>query len=155
MTGIACPECHAPSEVLATRRHSSGTIRRRHQCRTCRHRWTSYEGDPPGHRGGWPAGRSAKPWRQLSPEQVRHILESPLSDRQLALEVGRSRWAIAQLRSGRTYANLWPELPRRQAGLTCLQCSHWRNGRCGMGFPDPVEEGLGFANDCSMYAEER
>lgn len=43
-------------------------------------------------------------------------------------------------------------LPEPEAGApSCTNCTHW-DGKCGMGFPDPLEEGPGFAADCSLYA---
>ena len=148
-----CPECsHPHTSTIDVDRHPSGTIRRRHECRACRHRWTHYEGAPPGRRGGWPAGQ---PWagaKRLTAAEVEAILLSPPPTRQLAEQTGRSRWAITQVRTGRTYARVCPDLPRRQAGISCLQCCHW-SGRCGMGFPDPVEEGLGFAAECEMFSQ--
>lgn len=35
---------------------------------------------------------------------------------------------------------------------SCLNCRHWRGEICGFGFPDPIEEGVGFASDCSQYS---
>lgn len=37
-----CPECGAWSEVLETRRHKDGTIKRRHECANL-HRFTTHE----------------------------------------------------------------------------------------------------------------
>ena len=33
---------------------------------------------------------------------------------------------------------------------SCLECQHWQS-RCGMGFPDPLEEGPKFANECLVF----
>ena len=145
-----CPECLGPGPVRRTERCSNGAIRRRHQCQSCGYRWTTHEGEPPGRRGGWPAGAS---WgdrpRNLSAAEVKCILTSEGSIRQIARAVGRSHPAVAAVVMGRTHADLFPHLPRRTSA-SCLQCGHWR-GRCNLGFPDPLEEGPGFAADCSSY----
>jgi rubredoxin len=139
-----------PGPVRRTERCSNGAIRRRHQCQSCGYRWTTHEGEPPGRRGGWPAGAS---WgdrpRNLSTAEVELILTSQGSIRQIARAIGRSHPAVAAVLTGRTHADLFPELPRRQV-LSCLQCRHW-SGRCGLGFPDPEIEGPAFAVDCGTF----
>ncbi|MEY4213102.1 MAG: hypothetical protein RL458_1328 [Pseudomonadota bacterium] len=35
--------------------------------------------------------------------------------------------------------------------LSYYQCQQWHQDRCRMGFPDPVEEGPEFANDCLTF----
>ena len=44
---------------------------------------------------------------------------------------------------------------QRKDGPSCERCREWRGlesaNPCGMGFPDPVIEGVGFARDCSLY----
>lgn len=92
---------------------------------------------------------------RLTNDQVRMILERrDLSARSLAEELGRTGEAICQVRRGNSYRDVLPEIPRWGArklqGLSCHSCAHWRN-RCEMGFPDPEEEGPGFAADCSFY----
>ena len=145
---LPCPACHNPGSVIETRRCSNGTRRRRHECQTCHHRWTSHDGEPPGHRGGRrPGSRNVR--SPLSPAEVEAILRSGDSIRRLARQLGRSRPAVAAVLQGQTHAELFPELPRRQA-LNCLQCQHWA-GRCGLGFPDPLEEGLQAASWCNSY----
>ena len=145
---LPCPECQCTSEVLKTSRCSNGTRRRRHECQVCRHRWTTHEGEPPGHRGGRRPGTTSS-YRRLVPEEVRRILEADGSYRQIARQVGRSVPTVAAVVTGQRYAELFPELPRRQV-LSCLQCIHWI-GRCGMGFPDPLEESLAFARECACF----
>lgn len=152
---IPCPECQCTSEVLKTSRCSNGTRRRRHECRACGHRWTTHDGEPPGHRGGRRPGTSSS-YQRLCPEEVRRILEADGSLRQIARQVGRSLPTVAAVISGQRYTEWHPDLPRR-VSLSCSQCKHWQN-RCGLGFPDPEEEGLQAATWCNSYSsreEER
>ena len=149
---LPCPECHCSSEVLKTSRCSNGTRRRRHECSSCRHRWTTHDGEPPGHRGGRRPGTGSS-YRRLVPEEVRRILEADGSLRQIARQVGRSVPTVAAVVSGQRYAEWCPELPRR-VSLSCLQCQHWA-GRCRLGFPDPDEEGPSAAAWCNSYDERR
>ena len=86
--------------------------------------------------------------------EVREILRSGLSN----AEEGRRRECrpelIRQIRAGLVYRDLMPygHLPTDDKGPRCERCSYWK-GQCGMGFPDPIEEGVFFARDCSMYQE--
>jgi hypothetical protein len=90
----------------------------------------------------------------LTPDEVRLILTSSLGSPALAQQLGCSKQAVCAVRRGRSHASVWPELPRRSAasgGPTCLECQHWARGACGLGLPDPIEEGPGFAEDCSLF----
>lgn len=123
---LPCPMCHGDGEVIETRRRSDGTRRRRRRCRECGHRWTI-------------ADRSLSRQRanHLKPEEVDLILSTV--DR-LTTELNCSRASVVSV------------LRRadRQPRLSCLQCKHW-SGQCGMGFPDPDEEGPGVAQWCNSY----
>lgn len=47
-----------------------------------------------------------------------------------------------------------PEPPAAPAGEpSCYACEHWRGCECSFKFPDPHEEGPGFAADCDLYEE--
>jgi hypothetical protein len=96
-----CPECNGTSTgVVEVRRSKAGPTRRRHECNTCRCRWTLWDG-------------------VLDHES---IVKPTLA------------------------------LPAPAPGvLTCLSCQHWTDDRCGMGFPDPELEGVGFAADCETF----
>lgn len=90
----------------------------------------------------------------LTEDEVRLVLTSPLSAVKLARQLGRSKECVAAIRRGVLHANTLPEIPRRQTavrGPSCHGCAHWSDGSCGMGFPDPIEEGPAFAADCSLY----
>lgn len=145
-----CLNCLAMAHILESRVCSNGSRRRRFMCQNCGERWTSHQGDPPGHRGGMPAGRRLQS-RRLTPDEVRLVLESSTSSVALARELGCSHTAVIAIRVGRTYSHLHPDIPRRAAGLSCLKCTRWSDSRCTMGLPDPEEEGPTFAAYCSLY----
>lgn len=141
---MTCPECSSTrTDLVQSRRTITGGQRRRHRCLACGHRWTTYEGERP----------TRQPRHHLPPEQVRLILLSSDSDSSLARRFKRSRPAIANLRTGRSYADLWPEIPRRSPPRSCHDCQQWLHGRCSLGFPDPELEGPGFAADCESFLE--
>jgi hypothetical protein len=37
---------------------------------------------------------------------------------------------------------------------SCHICAHWQSNECGFKFPDPFEEGPGFAADCDLYEKK-
>ena len=87
----------------------------------------------------------------LPDEAVREILTAHhISHSEMARRLGRSHQTIAQIRLGKVYGHRLPELPRWTAGRTCEQCIHWAS-RCDLGLPDPVEEGIGFAQECASF----
>ena len=87
----------------------------------------------------------------LPDEAVREILCSyHISHKEMARRLGRSHQTIAQIRLGQVYGHRLPELPRWVSGRTCEQCIHWADA-CGLGFPDPLEESVAFAQECSSF----
>lgn len=155
---IDCPSCNSScTEVLETRLCNNDTRRRRHCCQNCSHRWTTWDGPKPrpGVRMTLCSCKGMKMPDRLTDDQVRMILEHrDISTRQLARDLGRSEEAIRQVRRGQVYRDVLPEIrrwsTRKTHGMSCHVCVHW-SGKCKMGFPDPEEEGLGFAADCSFY----
>lgn len=89
--------------------------------------------------------------RTLTEDAVVDILESRISDAKAGEKYGISRQSVQQIRRGNTYANVRPDIPRRN-NHSCKKCEHWRDGYCSFGFPDPIEEGPRAARDCNMYA---
>ena len=87
----------------------------------------------------------------LPDSAVRDILTAhDISHSEMARRLNRSHQTIAQIRLGQVYGHRLPELPRWSAGRSCEQCQHWA-GRCDLGFPDPVEEGTGFAREGACF----
>jgi hypothetical protein len=144
-----CPDCLCAAKVIRSSLCSNGSRRRRYECQSCATRWTTHEGDPPGHRGGLPVGfRINAPC--LHAEEVRLILTAKGSISQIARQIGRSRPAVSAVLGGKTHSRLFPELPRRTS-LSCFNCIQW-SGRCRLGFPDPEEDGPQAAAWCIRYA---
>ena len=151
----ACPSCRSHrTHTQETHRLADGGRRRRHECHDCAYRWTTWEGPQP-RRGRMPGEARPAPRRPpLTPDDVRLILTSPLSSAVLAQQLGCSKQAVCAVRRGLSHADAWPDLPRRpKAGdrPSCYRCQHWARGACGLGLPDPIEEGPGFAQDCSLF----
>lgn len=155
-----CSSCHSScTKVIESRLCINGTRRRRHHCLNCGHRWTSWDGprpDPSEHMTPLIRRRMQMP-KRLTDDEVRMILERRnISARRLANDLGRSAEAICQVRAGISYRNVLPEIPRwgarKSMRASCHACVHWRS-RCVMGFPDPEEEGPGFAADCSLFEQ--
>ena len=161
-----CPDCSSDkTRVIESTQLHDGGRRRRHLCRSCGFRWSTWAGAPP-RRGRLPnsrPGRKSKP--PLTEDQVRLILLSPLSSSKLARQLDRPVETVAGVRRGQFHKTTLPELPRRKPeprrayqeilpeGLpSCRLCKHWSNSKCDMGFPDPIYEGPGFAAECSVYA---
>lgn len=147
-----CPRCNCRSEILETRRCSNDSIRRRHRCLSCEHRWTTHQGKPPGHRGGLRPGQRVSQ-RRITEAEVRAILTATGSASEIAQKLGRSHPTVLSVLTGRRYADLAPELPRRirHSNRTCLSCRHWAGCRCRLGFPDPIDEGPSFGAECASY----
>ena len=151
---FACPrpQCRANAFVLSTRLCSNGAKRRRLECNDCGHRWTLHDGEPPGHRGGLLPGQTVSQ-RRVTEAEVRRILQAKGSAREIARELGRSHPTVLGVLTGRLHVGLAPELPRRTV-RSCLQCRHWLGRNCGLGFPDPEDEGPSFAVDCVSWLEK-
>lgn len=140
-----CPICdHDGVRMLLSRLLANGSRYRRFSCNQCNHRWSTWTNERPQQ------GRTP----MLTDEQLREVLtQLHISDEVMAGRMGRTRESIRQIRTGITLAKRCPDLPRRTKfvdGLTCATCRHWR-GQCGFDLPDPVEEGIGFAQDCALY----
>lgn len=152
---MSCKSCGSScTKVVDSRKLLNGSRRQRVWCRDCDFRWTVWQGERPKpgrapHARG--VGRGNKP--PLTPDDVRLVLTSELPAYQLGRQLGRSKEAIAAIRRGVLHRNTCPEIPRwrGQSGPSCHDCKHWARDRCGMGFPDPGEEGPGFAADCSLF----
>ena len=142
-----CPNCHGRAFVIETRHDHTGNTRRRFQCAECRYRWSEWNTEAP------PA---AAP-QALDEAAIRDILTSNLTHAVIADRYGRSASTIGQIRRGEMHANVAPELPRwdrkgaRGLKRLCSNCIYWTDARCDLGFPDPLQEGLRFAQDCSTF----
>ena len=148
---------HNNKFVLETKTRVDGSVRRRYQCRDCGERWTVITaGEKPGRDPLKPIPKRNNR-RKLTADQIYWVLtEVRKTNIEMAAELGVVRQCVQQIRSGATWSHVFPEIPRRSAGprrdrKSCQKCRHWDNGECAMGFPDPREEGPGFAIDCDLY----
>jgi hypothetical protein len=162
MTTCPNPKCGSElSQVVESRLMENGDRRRRRECDLCGHRWSTTEGCSNGQSS--PRRRARNPC--LSTEQIRLILTRlDIHPTAMAADVGCTPETVRLVRIGRIHGKVLPELARerrrssRQApapitGPSCERCHNWSGDHCGMGFPDPLEEGLGFAADCETYQE--
>ena len=88
--------------------------------------------------------------RAISDDDIVIILESTLSNTKMGEVYGISRQTVQQIRNGKTYADVRPDIPR-VGGRSCKKCQHWHNERCMFDFPDPIEEGIYAARYCNLY----
>ena len=67
-----------------------------------------------------------------------------------------SRNCVRTIRTGQVYKNLLGDADTID-GKNCGRCQHWRGEQavnpCDLGHPDPLIEGLKFAQDCATYQE--
>lgn len=147
-----CPACSSDDTcVIESRITAAGNRRRRHECNACHHRWTTLL------HGVAPPRPSQLEKTKLTATQIRAILLDKRPHRTVAREFDRSYEAIRQIRFGAIHAHIHPEISRWEQPIvpvvsdaSCYKCQHWAQ-RCTFDYPDPLEEGPGFANDCAMY----
>lgn len=165
MATHSCPECGCRALMADNSRTSMGR-RFRFHCTSllCGNRWTEWEGGRP--KPPAPPRLTAKEQQilavrgpRLTVDQVRLILTRlDLSTRKLGPALGISRQAVCNVRLGRSYAKVLPDLPRQQAGVAtqrCTSCCHWTGERCTEGWPDPEVEGPEFARWCDDFQLKR
>lgn len=88
--------------------------------------------------------------RRFSDDQILEILTSAESDNAVSRRFSCSRATIGQIRTGKTYKGVHPDVARRLQ-KSCLRCCNWKNQSCLFEFPDPIQEGPRAANYCSNY----
>jgi transposase-like protein len=135
---VGTPVCeHNNRFVRESRPRLDGLVRRRWECSDCGERWTTIGPDrkPP---------RKRKPRRPVPKKLTREQVRRALTDRQI------SDVKLSRVRRGISWAKAFPRLKRRP-WKDCSECRHWCGGSCGLGFPDPLEEGTSFAGDCDLY----
>lgn len=163
-----CPRCQGPAKVIESRTAANNGTRRRRLCcdrQHCGHRWTDWDGPRPPRNIG---RKRAKKLGQLSDGRTRldeksagigeDMVRLLLTHRDLnhaaaSRQFGVGRETVRQVRLGILHGSLCPDLPRwkSRTKITCRACSHWSGNHCGMGLPDPEEEGVTFASDCALF----
>ena len=152
-TPAACPGCKSThTRVISCCKLHNGTRYRRHHCYDCGHRWRSYDGPKPPHKGGSTCRRGYR----ICPEEVQEMLTNhTLNHGQMGAKLSLHKSTVRNVRLGEILAHVHPELPRWQKGQlptrTCDRCQHWAAG-CSFGYPDPLQEGPAFAADCDLFA---
>jgi hypothetical protein len=145
-------QCGTQMNLLTSRMHR-GERYRRFSCPECGRRETRLgdNADQP-----LPQFRSMTN-RRFDAATVDAIRRSPDGRRTLAKRYGCSQEMIRSIRAGIAYRDMLPEGFRSPPGPgdpSCERCRFWDAESCSMGFPDPAEEGLGFARDCSLFEVE-
>jgi hypothetical protein len=99
-------------------------------------------------------GMNSRATAVLAQDDVLRILESPLSDNKTAAVYGCTRQAIANIRTGKAFAYLYPHIKRRDLKHkhvpTCTNCSHWNDSTCSFDFPEANEDPT-FAAECQLF----
>lgn len=76
------------------------------------------------------------------------LLRFELSHAQVGRQFGITRQAVQQLRTGKTYREVLPGLPRWRS---CERCVHWRDG-CTLGLPEVEDLGpVEAATNCEAF----
>ena len=149
-----CPECGGVMAIINSRIVASKRYRR-FECKACGHRLSlgGDNADQPINR----YARDASATRRFDAATIKAIRKSLDGRRLLAKQYGCSEAMIRDIVIGKSYKDLLPEGFRSPPGPgepSCERCQYWQADACGMGFPDPAEEGPAFARDCSLYAVE-
>ena len=146
-----CPVCGSGMKTISERVRVDGVFVVSLRCRksNCRKNITIYPNETgPVHKQGHQ--------RMLSDEQVMEILQSDRPHTHLAADHGCSAATIRDVRIGRRYANVCPDLPRRTEWVGprrfCADCIHHLGGKCSMGFPEARRPS--YAQICSIYEQK-
>jgi transposase-like protein len=151
-----CSECSSTNTAVIESRVTPYGRRQRVLCRGCSHRWTNLIGDPQQVRK-----HTRRDAGGLTEDEVRLILMSTQSVRDLAAELRVSRGAVHGVRTGELHAQVAPEMPRQPAQprrLSCTSCRFWDPEAvrpCKEGWPDPETDGPRYANECGDYSPKR
>jgi hypothetical protein len=158
MKGKECPECGEMAFSTIASRMIDGERYRRKQCRACQYR-VSEMGDRllPARRNTPGVRRPGA--RRFSAEQIAEMvaLKGTTTLRAIGQQFGCSGETVRQIFAGMLYRDSLPENYRPAPGPgdpSCEHCREWRGETCSLGFPDPIEEGPGFARDCNLYVKE-
>lgn len=147
-----CPKCGSKDTAVIESRVMDYGRRQRVECRWCRHRWSNVIN----------GAIKARPQKRrdagsLTEDEIRLILTSRKSRRELARELRVSPGTVSRVLLGKMHADKLPELPRGAAKprrLSCTSCRFWDPESvhpCREGWPDPETDGPGYANECGDY----
>lgn len=128
----------------------------RFKCKYCGHCWNVYFDRVAKKEVQLSPREFPNNQRRMTPKEVKRILEDWRFDDTLAKALGISIHTVQSIRTGRTYKELFPEIPRRRAmqkkqeGNGCASCKHWHD-YCDLGIPEAGE--AGFFKECSCFSE--
>lgn len=139
---LPCPKCNDTGVLIDAKPLTDGRKYRRWECKACRYRWSDHV-----------IANPRDPQCRFTSEVVREILLSDDDIKSLAARHNKSETAIRDILYGRSFRHLHPKIPRRvrPGKPSCYGCQQWSGFQCGMGFPDPLEEGPEFAVDCVTF----
>lgn len=148
-----CPECKSEKTRITESRPTEYGRRQRIECKNCKYRWTNVIGTKLS-----PRAQKRRDSERLSMNDIRLILISSGSSRQVGQILKVFHGVVDDVRMGRVHADKLPELPRwnkKLSKLSCLDCRFWDRDcirPCRLGWPDPEEGGPSYANECGDYA---
>jgi hypothetical protein len=88
---------------------------------------------------------------KLSLSEVTYILLSSESNADLARELKVSKQCISQIRLGKTYKHIAPDIRRKNSvRKACNTCIHWKHEECGLDVPESKEDPF-YADECSYF----
>ena len=146
---MSCPNCGDTTSTFVDRTYRvSDGVMRCMTCCACRHQWKELNGE---------IRTSAPRTPRLNDDAIRDIIESrSVGHGTMARKYRKSREVIRHIRYGWSYVDACPGLERWNPGLAkanCSRCLNWRRDHCAFEFPDPLEEGMGFARECLQFRE--
>ena len=100
----------------------------------------------------WPKVYTFKRGR-FTDDEVYKILTSSIGHQEMSRRYGCSHQNIQQIRYGKNYKHVHPEVPRwnPKEPMTCHQCVHWQYETCSMELPEPQQMGPQFARECATF----
>ena len=143
-----CPKC-TDGVLIIVRSYARNFRRHRLMgCKSCDFREWRPDDDISSTRGQRP--------RRFDDATIKEIrsLKGHYGRRILAQRYKCSEELIRAIWAGQIYRDLLPDgfrAPLKPGDPNCEHCLHWAVDACGMGFPDPAEEGPAFARDCSVF----
>lgn len=144
---------HSFRKIVSTYRWKSkkGLMTYLFRCKCCSHMWTAYYDTTIRKEiSQFELPKNAP--IKFSEEDVRSILLDTRNDAEIGKYWGVTHQSIQQIKTGKSYKRVCPEIPRRvpkaMPVLSCKQCGFWGNGGCSLDVP---EAGDGFADECSFF----
>lgn len=84
------------------------------------------------------------------------LTDRSLNHNRMAAKLELHKATVRNVRLGNILGHIHPELPRWTAGRrpsrTCHTCRHWTKECCSFGFPEQIQNGIRFAEECGLYA---